>query len=143
MSDIRHLIPISAAPDKIQQLVGTGPGFAKWWAEDMNELAGGEVELGFFNRATVWRFRLVRPPTPLEIEWLCVSGTEWKDTRLRFKLAQEKNDTTLRFTQANWAAETEFFTRCNTTWGGLMFRLKAAAEGKNPGPHFTKSGAAY
>jgi hypothetical protein len=32
---------------------------------------------------------------------------------------------------------------CTTTWGELMYRLKAAAEGKKPEPLFSKNGMAY
>jgi hypothetical protein len=49
----------------------------------------------------------------------------------------------LRFTHAGWAAATDYFFSCNTTWGALMMRLKAAAEGKSPGPLFVKDGMGY
>jgi hypothetical protein len=42
----------------------------------------------------------------------------------------------LRFRHADWKERTEFFVTCNTAWGALMYRLKAAAEGRNPGPLF-------
>jgi hypothetical protein len=51
--------------------------------------------------------------------------------------------TTVRFTRADWKEETDYFVSCTTTWGELMFRLKAAAEGKAPGPLFTADGMAY
>ena len=38
---------------------------------------------------------------------------------------------------------TPFFVSCNTTWGGLMFRLRSAAEGKPSGPLFQKNSLAY
>ena len=31
---------------------------------------------------------------------------------------------------------TDMVATCNSTWGELMYRLKAHAEGKNPGPHW-------
>jgi hypothetical protein len=40
-------------------------------------------------------------------------------------------------------AETDDFVACTTTWGELMFRLKATAEGKSPGPLFSSTGMAY
>jgi hypothetical protein len=49
----------------------------------------------------------------------------------------------LRFSHADWAQASEFFTSCNTTWGELMYRLKFAAEGKNPGPLFRANSLAY
>ncbi|MGD0955861.1 MAG: hypothetical protein ABR953_03420 [Candidatus Acidiferrales bacterium] len=104
--------------------------------------SNGIVELGFFNRATVYRLQLVRSAPP-ETQWLCQTGNEWKDTRLLFHLKESKEQTVLRFVHAGWQAETDYFVSCNTTWGELMFRLKAAAKGKNPGPLFTKTGFGY
>ena len=40
-------------------------------------------------------------------------------------------------------SDADYFVACNTTWGELMLRLKAAAEGKNPGPLFSAVGMAY
>jgi hypothetical protein len=49
----------------------------------------------------------------------------------------------LRFTHGGWRSETDYFLNCNTTWGELMYRLKAAAEGKPRGPLFLASDLAY
>jgi hypothetical protein len=98
------------------------------------------VDLGFFNRATIYSVQLVRAATPAEADWLCSSGKEWKGTNLLFQLSESKGQTQLRFTHANWEADTDYFVSCNTTWGALMFRLKAAAEGKTAGPLFSMTG---
>lgn len=143
MPDIRHSISIEASAEKIHSLFASGRGFARWWAADVAEdRSAGTVELGFFNRATVYRLKEVRI-TPLEAEWLCETGKEWKDTRLHFRLEPKNGRTVLRFSHAGWQTESDYFVDCNTTWGGLMFRLKAAAEGKASGPLFSASGLAY
>jgi len=80
---------------------------------------------------------------PTKAEWLCQSGKEWQNTKLVFELAENKNGTLLRFTHADWQAETDYFVSCNTTWGELIFRLKAATEGGKPGPLFSKTGLGY
>jgi uncharacterized protein YndB with AHSA1/START domain len=54
MPDILHSIQISAPADAIYPLVSTAQGLAQWWAANVTE-TGGAVELGFFNRQTVWR----------------------------------------------------------------------------------------
>jgi len=51
--------------------------------------------------------------------------------------------TIVRFTHADWQDETDYFVSCTTAWRELMFRLKAAAEGKAPGPLFSNNGLAY
>jgi len=139
MADIRHAIQIAAAADKIYPLVATAKGLGTWWATDITEPAGA-VELGFFNRATIYRLRPTIGQPSAKAEWVCETGDEWRDTRLSFQLEAAKSGTLLRFSHASWRAESEYFTSCNTTWGELMFRLKAAAEGKNPGPLFTREG---
>ncbi len=140
MSDIRTAIQIDVPTAKVFPLVGSGPGFAKWWAEDLTVRSDGTVDLGFFNRSTVYSLRLVKAPTPTEVEWHCLSGKEWKGTRLLFQLSESKGQTLLRFTHADWEAVTDYFVSCNTTWGALMFRLKCAAEGRAPGPLFSTAG---
>jgi hypothetical protein len=144
MPDIKHSIQIAAEPRIVHPLVATADGFSHWWAADVSEdKATGNVELGFFKRATVYGLRPVQITTPLHAHWMCQTGKEWAGTRLLFDLTEQKGQTLLRFSHADWQAETDYFVSCNTTWGELMFRLKAAAEGRVPGPLFTKDGLSY
>ncbi len=142
MPDIKHSIPIAARPESIYPLVATAKGFTHWWAEDVTEPAG-IVELGFFKRATVYRLRVKTNNAPQHAEWGCESGDEWSGTFLSFHLEPTGAGTLLRFAHAGWKAETDYFIACNTTWGELMYRLKAAAEGKTPGPLFRVAEMAY
>jgi uncharacterized protein YndB with AHSA1/START domain len=142
MPDINHLIRIAAPPETVFPLTSTAKGFAEWWTVDVTEAAGA-VELGFFNRATVYRLQLTAVEAPTRVEWRCETGKEWVGTSIVFALATDGPDTLLRFTHRDWAAETDYFVSCNTTWGELMFRLKAAAEAKAPGPLFLAAGMAY
>jgi hypothetical protein len=139
MADIRHAIQIASGAEKVYPLVATAKGLGTWWATDITEPAGA-VELGFFNRTTIYRLRPIIQQPPANAEWVCESGDEWSGTRLSFQIATAKSGTLLRFSHAGWRRESEYFTSCNTTWGELMFRLKAAAEGKTPGPLFTREG---
>ncbi len=140
MPDIRHSVEIDVPAKEVYPLVSSAPGFSKWWAEDVTTRPDRVLDLGFFNRATVYSLQLVRTSTPSEAEWSCLNGKEWRGTRLLFQLNESKGQTLLRFTHANWEADTDYFVSCNTTWGALMFRLKAAAEGKAPGPLFSRDG---
>jgi hypothetical protein len=144
MPNIRHAILINAAPEKIYSLVSNGSGLAQWWAEDVSEdSTTGLVELGFFRRATVYRLAQTQTTAHSEVEWLCQSGKEWNGTTIRFRIAADDGRTLLRFDHLHWEYETDYFISCNTVWGGLLFRLKAAAEGKAPGPLFSAAGMAY
>ena len=142
MPDIQHSVQIAAKPEVIYPLVATSDGFRKWWAADVTE-TGGAVELGFFNRASVYRLRPIANKPPIEVEWRCETGQEWAGTRISFRLEAGENGTVLRFTHAGWQAPSDYFVSCNTAWGELMYRLKAVAEGKVPGPLFSAAGMAY
>jgi hypothetical protein len=142
MADIKHSVPIAARPEAFYPLVATAKGFRGWWAADVTESAGA-VELGFFKRATVYRLRLKVDNRPAQAEWVCETGDEWNGTRLIFRLEAGNSGTLLRFTHGGWTAETDYFVACNTTWGELMYRLKAVAEGKKRGPLFLADELAY
>jgi uncharacterized protein YndB with AHSA1/START domain len=145
MATIRHSILIDASPERIFPLVSSGHGFKQWWAADVTEDVPRDlVTLGFFNRATVYTLHPARILEATLAEWECQSGEEWNGTALLFDmLPQGEMRTLLRFSHLDWRAETEYFVACTTTWGELMFRLKAAAEGKAPGPLFSATGMAY
>ena len=152
MADIRHSLQISAPPTVIYPLVSTAPGFAQWWSQDVSEdvsEAEGLVQLGFFKRNTIYRLRRTgsQPPNridrPERIEWMCESGKEWAGTLLVFHLEAVPTGTLLGFTHAGWESDTPYFISCNTVWGELLFRLKAAAEGHPRGPLFLADSLAY
>jgi hypothetical protein len=123
MAQIRHQMVIEAPAARVFPLVSTGGGFKQWWAADVTE-RDGATELVFFKRNTLYRLQPTRATAPREAEWRCTTGEEWAGTRIVFGLK-------------------DYFVSCNTTWGELMYRLKAAAEGKTPGPLFTMAGMAY
>src|SRR5687767_1678856 len=143
MPEINHLVNIGRQPEVVFPLVAESRGFAQWWAEDVFEEIGDWASLGFFDRATVYRLHRGEVIPNERVIWNCESGTEWKDTRLVFELLARGNTTILRFCHAGWHEDSESFRMCNTTWGELMYRLKAAAEGKNRGPLFRAGDLAY
>ena len=140
MPDIQHAIVIDAAPDRILPLVASADGLSAWWAEDVQRV-GQAVELGFFNRSTV--YRLVQQPDADGVRWTCETGAEWAGTSLVFRLRPQGRQTRLEFAHEGWAEPTPYFVSCNTMWGHLMFRLKDAAEQDGlRRPYFTRSGTA-
>ena len=143
MPDIVHSIQVEAGPGTLFPLVASGAGFQTWWAEDVSTAPDGKVELGFFRRTTVYRLRPVSLKAGRKAVWQCETGQEWNGTRLVFDLEPRSPATLVRFSHAGWNSATDFFVSCNTTWGELMFRLKAAAEGKKPGPLFLADRLAY
>lgn len=142
MPDIRHLIHIAAPAEAIFELVSTPDGFARWWAEDVELGPGGLVRLGFFDRQTVYALRAETMLRPIRAGWRCESGQQWSGTHLVFMLERKGAETLMHFSHTSWREDSEYFTLCNTTWGELMYRLKATAEGKSPGPLFLKGSLA-
>ena len=142
MPDIQHAVQIASKPETIYPLVATAKGLGQWWAADITE-SGGAVSLGFFNRATVYNLTLKVDKPPVQAEWVCDTGDEWSGTHILFRLEAKGSGALLRFTHAGWRSETDYFCSCNTTWGELMYRLKAAAEGKSRGPLFLANDLAY
>ena len=142
MPDIQHSIQIAAKPEAVYALAATAKGFAQWWAEDITD-TDGALDLGFFKRATLYRLRLRVDRPPAQAEWVCESGKEWNGTKIVFRLKEQGSGTVLSFTHAGWESASDYFVSCNTTWGELMYRLKAAAEGKSRGPLFRAADMAY
>lgn len=143
MPDLVHLISIAAPPGTLFPLVATAPGLAQWWAEDVGVSPDGAVELRFFGGTTVYRLRPQTQLAPHRAIWVCETGKEWAGTRLTFELTPGGPGTTLRFGHTGWREATEYFVSCNTTWGALLFRLRALAEGHALGPLFLRGGLAY
>ena len=142
MPDIRHSIQISADPETVYPLVATAKGFSQGWAADVTESAGA-VDLGFFNRATVFRLRLTIDKPAGLAQWTFETGAGWSGTHIALRLEKRGSGTVVQFTHGGWQADTDYFVSCNTTWGEPMFRLKAAAEGRPRGPLFLAIGMTY
>ena len=141
MPELIHSIEIAAPASAIFPLLSLPEGLAKWWAEDVVPVDGG-AELSFFSRATIYRLRALTLVPPTTAAWLCETGQEWEGTRIVFHIAPGGGKTDLRFRHEGWREVTPYFVACNTTWGALLFRLRATAEGSTAGPLFTRDGVA-
>jgi uncharacterized protein YndB with AHSA1/START domain len=111
-----------------------------WWTADTvaEPRTGSVAEFGFVNRATLFRMRIKELTPPARIVWECIGDQEeWKGTRLTWEISGRDAGSLLRFQHGNWRSVSGYFATCNTTWGGLLHRLKDYVEGKNPGPRWT------
>jgi uncharacterized protein YndB with AHSA1/START domain len=144
MPDIKHLIEIAATPSAVYAALTTSAGLQSWWTADAEAetQAGGAAQFGFFQRTTVYRMRIDQLEPARRVAWTCETGAEWQGTSLVFSLEAKGAGTLLHFVHGNWQAESEYFLCCNTTWGELLYRLKAAVEGHGRGPLFTLDGLA-
>jgi hypothetical protein len=85
MADIQHSVQIAAKPETIYPLIVTAKGLSQWWAIDITE-PPGVVELGFFNRTSIYRLRLKVDKPSAQAEWACETGAEWTGTLIKFRL---------------------------------------------------------
>jgi len=139
MAEIKHQIPIKAAPEKVYAALATQKGLRGWWTADTkaDEKAGGEAEFGFERRGMIFRMTIEKLDPGKQVVWSCHGDhPEWNGTRLNWQLTPQDGGTTLRFSQSGWESITDFCASCNSTWGELMYRLKDYVEGRNPGPHW-------
>lgn len=139
MPEMKHQIPIKAAPTKAFAALATQAGLRSWWTADTQaeERVGGKAEFGFDRRGMVFRMKIEQLEAGKRVVWSCHGDhPEWAGTTLTWDIAAENGTTVLRFTHSGWKAVTDFFAMCNSIWGELMYRLKAYVEGKNPGPRW-------
>ena len=139
MAEIKHQIPIKAAPAKVYAAIATQAGLRSWWTADStaDEKTGGKAEFGFDKRGMVFRMKIETLEPGKRVVLSCHGDhPEWDGTLLTWDVSPENDGTILRFTHSQWKSVSDFCASCNSTWGELMFRLKDYAEGKNPGPHW-------
>ena len=139
MAELRHQIPINAAPEKVYAALSTQAGLRGWWTLDAtaDEKVGGKAEFGFDNRQTIFRMNIEKLEPGKQVVWSCHGEQpEWIGTILTWDIRREGNITMLRFTQGEWKSMSEMYAMCNSSWGELVHRLRDYAEGKNPGPHW-------
>ena len=140
--DILHRITIDAPPEAILPAITTEKGFREWWTSDCEAVpAVGTVNHFRFHGGSIeFPFR-VDELSPRRVAWTCLPGPkappEWVGTRVTFDLFGAPEDrTVLSFAHRDWPNADGDLPQCNTVWGDLMHRLKAAAEGHPRGPYF-------
>jgi uncharacterized protein YndB with AHSA1/START domain len=139
MSEIRHLISIEAPPEKIFAALATSKGLASWWTADSkaDDTVGGKAEFGFDHKSVIFRMTIEKLEPGRQVVWTCHGDNpEWVGTTLTWNIEPNDGGSLLRFTQSGWKQMTDMVATCNSTWGELMYRLKASAEGKTLGPHW-------
>ena len=141
MADLNHQIPINAPPTAVYAAIATQKGLASWWTADTRaeEKVGGKAEFGFEKRAAVYRMTIEALEPGKKVVWSCQGGNpEWIGTTFTWTIVPEGGGSLLRFTHGGWRAVTDMYAICNSTWGELMYRLKALAEGGKPNPQGTE-----
>jgi uncharacterized protein YndB with AHSA1/START domain len=140
MPDLKHIVTISAPPERVYAMAATQAGLRSWWTADtqMQEKVGGKAEFGFDKRAVIFRMTVEALDKDRRVVMRCHGDPdEWADTTLTWDVSKDEGGTKLIFIHGNWRELTEYCSSCNTMWGNLIFRLKDSAEGKGRGPQWT------
>lgn len=140
MADILHQITIEATPSDIYAALTTINGIKNWWT-DACELAsqeGGQCKFWFDQKSTVLTMRAQRLLPDQRVFWRCIGGPkEWVNTELWWEITQTSpQQCRVDFKHMNWANDEGSFALCNSTWGGLMHRLKQSCESQVREPLF-------
>ncbi|HTO71476.1 MAG TPA: SRPBCC domain-containing protein [Myxococcota bacterium] len=142
MADSLHEITIAAPVRKVYEAWTTQMGIASWWTADC-ELGDGPGDVNVFSfhgRSVLFHFHVDAQVSPLRVQWTGIAGPkmpeEWIGTTIDLQLVSEAEGTRVRFAHRDWRSSEGAFRACNTTWGALMYRLRDACEGRNPGPLF-------
>jgi len=123
-----HEIDINKDKEAIFQALTSEIGLKSWWTSQ-TEFNPKEktYKFGFMNGKYWFAFKIIKQEEN-KIEWECINADslskDWIKTKLIFDIVKTNDHTTLKFTHANWNESSEVFSRCNTTWGFLMFSLK-------------------
>ena len=140
MPNALHQIGITATPEQVFDLLVSSDGLRQWWTADADAepIEGSVAVFGFNERTTVLRMRVDELVAGRRVKWACQGDLEeWVDTEVEFHIGwADDGGVDMHFAHRGWRSLAGDYARCNTTWGALMYRLKATAEGQSPGPLF-------
>jgi uncharacterized protein YndB with AHSA1/START domain len=130
MPDMRHLVTINAPAGVVYRAITEPKGLAAWWTQETvaQPKVGAILEFTFGDEYHD-KMRVTDLAPNRRVEWECIEGhEEWVGTRFTFDLEEKDGATVVRFAHTDWAAATDFYALCNTTWGYYMLSLKTYCE---------------
>ncbi|MFI5150220.1 MAG: SRPBCC domain-containing protein [Bacteroidia bacterium] len=127
---IKHLFHIAAPRAAVYEAITTISGLAAWWTRQTSGSpdAGGIIEFRFgpvyLNKMKVKELKLNESVT-----WEYVGDTpDWMGTVFTFKLDENEGKTRIRFEQANYKEQNDFYAQCNFSWGRYLVSLREYCE---------------
>jgi uncharacterized protein YndB with AHSA1/START domain len=130
MPDIRHLVFIKSAAEKIYTAITTQQGIASWWSVNNNAKpeAGSIYRISF--GGDYYKDIKVSELVPnKKLVWdILEAHPEWLNTKVTFDISMGKDSAELRFSHSGWREYTDMFAQCSYHWAIYLGNLKAFAE---------------
>lgn len=130
MPNIRHILVISAPPEKVYDAITTQEGLSGWWCTKTkaeprpDSIARFEFDEGYHKEMKITELQPSK-----KVAWLCqVAYPEWIGTTVTFEMEPHANGTLLSFYHDGWKEYTKEFAVCNYHWALFMRSLRLLCE---------------
>lgn len=131
MARIVREVTIEVAAEAVHAAISDMDAIARWWTHDVRGGAelGDLLELGFYERAIVTRFRVEEEEPRRLILWRGVAGPEeYVGSTLRFELESVSAGTRLRLRHEELGGDPEFAVHAAASWERVLRSLKEYLE---------------
>lgn len=145
MADIRHWMRIHAPRERVYAALATQEGVSGWWTREaeLDERVGGEAVVRFThpNSRRIKRLRIDALEAPGRVVWTPVEADgpgDWVGATISFDLAEDGEDTIVRFAQTGFGGAEDELALVTTGWAWYLMSLKALVETGRGAPHPAK-----
>jgi uncharacterized protein YndB with AHSA1/START domain len=141
MADIIHAVPMKASAAQVFRAITAPPGLSGGFAREGRDGRDGRVrpkvdslaEFRFGDGKLVAKMRVAEMEDGAHVAWTCVEGPpDWVGTEVTFDLAQDGEETMVRFRHRHWREASDFMGLCSAKWAFLLFSLKSLLETPEP-----------
>lgn len=139
-STLVHTVTIAAVPDKIYEVLSTGPGLASFWTRDSQAepRVGSIAKFGFGGPRLELKVAELEPGK--RVRWASHEVfPDWAGTTILWEIAGgEHGGSEVTFSHSGWPADMPQakLGSVNYTWGRVVGRLKKHAETGEAVPYF-------
>jgi uncharacterized protein YndB with AHSA1/START domain len=139
MADIRHSVPIKAAPEAVYKAITEPGGLRSWWTTDLEaEAVQGGLDVFRFEGGRVQMRMRVKSLSPgKRVRWQVEEPAppEWEGTEISWDLSETNGGTTLLFAHRGWKSVDNSFPFINYSWGYYLVSLVRYLEEGKGFPH--------
>ena len=135
MAEIIHSVPMKASAAQVFRAITAPPGLSGGFARDgkVGPKIDSFAEFRFGDGKLVAKMRVAELEDGAHVAWTCIEGpADWIGTEVTFDLAQQGEETMVRFRHRHWREVSEFMGLCSAKWALLLFSLKSLIETPEP-----------